>query len=324
MLDDAGQPIALHHAGFGTAEQKPDTSWPRVPDELLNAAVPLDKIKAKIAGDMKKIQDEGRIVLSRGCLDGRRPMFGRSDLLAAIEKLASGEHRVLWVKPPPDPAWKRPGKTFSVEVLKAVLPPPKNIFIEFTADQVKAGGREMVQLILKTLDPQSTLQLPTPEEGATTETAFFENHLFVAVRETIGSNFAHNLIWLVIDDLDVHNLTDAGGRRFLDVLYNRVADIPQLRIALIGLKVYLPSIPESVLLHSPIEAVELDAIGELFQNWLAERGARNQGIAHDVITFLSELATSFAGTDAPLEALARFTIDHLTKPLNRFLGPGTP
>jgi len=322
VLDEAGRPVALHHAALGDDKVKADGSWPSVPDEVLNVAVPFTAIAAKIGAKLKGIRDEGRFALPRGCLDGRRPMFGRDDLLTAIEEMRAGARRVLWVKPP-EPGWKRPGKTFSVDVLKVLLPAPNNVFVEFSADQVKAGGLEMAQVILKALAPNLTINLPLPEEGGTTETAYFQNHLLPVLRDTIKRDFAGNTVWLVIDDLDIHNLPDAGGRRFLDVLYTRVEDIPQLRIVLIGLKVALPSILPSTLRLSPIDlALKTDAptgtaipdFRRLFRDWLRLR-TRDLAIDDNVIVLLSELAISHGGAELSLEALARFAVDHLDRPL---------
>jgi hypothetical protein len=321
ILDDAGQPVALHHSALGDDKMRADGTRPRVPEDTVNVAVPLAAIAAKIGGDLNKIQDEGRFSLPGGCLDGKRPLFGRDDLLASIESLIRGTHRVLWVKPPETGTKKKPGKSYSFQVLKALLPPPGNIFIEFTADQVKAGGREMAEMILKRLAPTTTVGLPQPEEGGTTETAYFANHLVTVLRDMIKSGFADNTIWIVIDDLDIHNLTDAGGRRFLHVLYQRVEDIPQLRIVLIGLKAALPSIPTKILRLSTIERElsEPKAIRELFEKWLLVRGARERGIEQKVLTMVAEVAVSFAGDEAPLEGLARFATEYLDKPLTKLL-----
>lgn len=321
ILNDEGRPVALHHAALGDDKIRPDGTWPRVPQDVVNVAVPLAAIAAKMGDKLDAFQSEGRFAPPRGCLDGRRPLFGRADLLSAIETLVGGARRVLWVKPPETGAKKKPGKSFSTQVLKALLPPPGHIFVEFTADQVKASGRDMAELILKALAPAVPVTLPQPEEGGTTETAYFENHLVTVLRDTIKSEFAGRTIWLVIDDLDVHNLTDAGGRRFLDVLYKRVEDIPQLRIVLIGLKVALPSIPETTLRPSPIELDLNDPakVRKQFEDWLLVRGAAHVGIDPKVLKMLSEVAVSFAGEEAPLEGLARFATEFLDKPLNGLL-----
>lgn len=321
ILDGSGLPVALHQGAFGETKVRPDGTWPQVPQEAINVAIPLAAIASRIGKEpLDALQREGRFSFARGCLDGRHPVFGRANLLSAIESLADGKHRVLWVKPPEAGAKKKLGKTFSVEVLKALLPPPANVFVELTADQVKSGGRDMAKFILDKLAPPTPVNLPQPEDGGTTETAYFENHLVTVLRDTIASEFAANTIWLVIDDLDIHNLLDAGGRRFLDVLYKRVADIPQLRIVLVGLKVALPSIPAPILWPSPIEPElgDLAKIPKIFEDWLLLR-ARNGPIDLKVLTMLSRVAAGFAGDEAPLEGLARFAIQYLDKPLTDLL-----
>jgi hypothetical protein len=324
MLDENGYPVALHHARLGNDEIKRDGSWPVVPQEVLNVAVPLTAIAAKVGDNkLQLILKEGRAGLPRGCLDGGRPLFGRDNLLDTIEELQAGRGRVLWVKPP-EPGWRKPGKTFSVNVLKALLPAPANVFVEFSADQVKAGGREMAEFIMKTLGSRLNATLPAPEVGATTETAYFQDHLLPVLRDTIKRDFSSHTVWLVIDDLDIHNLPDAGGRRFLDVLYRRVEDIPQLRIVLIGLKVALPSVAVPTLRLSPIDLVPKDSARpgtepdflKLFQDWLRQR-TRDLSLPNNVITLLSEMAISHGGKEPSLQTLASFAIDHLDVPLKR-------
>jgi hypothetical protein len=85
--------------------------------------------------------------------------------------------------------------------------------------------------------------------------------------------------------------------------------------------VALPSIPTTTLRSSPIERELSDprAIRQRFEEWLLVRGARDRGIDVKVLTMLAEVATSFAGDEAPLEGLARFATDYLDKPLNDLL-----
>lgn len=301
LVDDIGVPSALHYAGDEAAG--------------LNIAIPLAAIRNAIPpAVMSRIADESILSLPRGSLQGGQPVFGRRELIHSIDAVANGDRRILWVKPP-EKSFKRPGKTFSIDILKDLRPPPHNLYIELTADRVRAGGVEMVELILDSLSPGLANGLPTAGDSGTTETAFFENQLIDALQQRIARHFPTSRIWLIIDDLDVHSLPDAGGRRFLDVLYRRVRDIEQLRIVLVGLKVALPGIPDEVLRPSPIDGAEMSDLAELVQQWLNLRGMRDKPIGPKGMRLLGEALVSLAGADAPLESLAKITRDHLANPL---------
>lgn len=317
LVDDQGRAIALHHAGYGELRKNAAGQWPRIPEEVVNAAIPIAAIKRAISeASLAKIEERTTLSLPNGTLDGLRPLFGRRDLLLAIDAVAKGERRILWIKPPEAP-FRRPGKTFSVEVMKALLPPPRNIYVELTADEVKAGGLQMAELIMERLLPGSSMGLSKPTDSGTTETAYFTG-VVTHMQNMLASNFPDSLIWLVIDDLDVHTLADAGGRRFLDVLYNEVGKISELRIVLVGLRAALGGIPDPVLRPSPIEWTEFSDLGRVFQNWLNIRGARDRPLDTRVMRLLGDIVASCAGSESPLEALSTFTTSHLNAPLAKF------
>lgn len=323
LLDSRARPVALHYLGLGRdpfAQHPPPPAAPlpppEVPEEVVNVAIPLAAIAHKLADSQKDIERiEGPVLVRRSLADGR-PVFGRTALLEELGSLARGDKQVLWVKPPaPEGGFKRPGKTFTVEILQSMFPMPDNLYVKFDADKIPTGEKAMAAVILRQLSDRAASELPEP---MTTENAY-DQILVSKVREIIADRWPRKKIWLVIDDLDVHDLTDAGGRRFLDALYKRVGEIPQLRIVLIGLRVSLDSIPESTLLESDITRSELEDVGRLFREWLLERGARDMPIDDRVTTLIAAVLASFAGNDAPMETLGQFTTAHFGPALRRYL-----
>lgn len=318
VLNTDGEPVALHYLGLGP---NPFTTkpQPRAPDEVVNVAVPLAAIHAHLARNggaaLSAVNELDRRLLVRGCLEGGHPVFGRDRLLETLPEMERGIKQVLWVRPPTS-SFERPGKSFTVQILEALMPAPDNIYVKISADQVEPGAKAMAALILRALSATAAAELPEP---ATSESAY-EQVLVEHLREVIADRWPKRRIWLVIDDLDVHDLTDAGGRQFLNTLYSRVGDIPQLRIVLVGLKVNLDSIPRPALVEDAISDMELSDMSGLFKAWLQLRGGAQQPLPEGVVTLVAAALASYAGSKAPLETLSDFTVKHLSAPLKAYFG----
>ena len=313
LLDSQGRPVALHYLGLGRDPWAPGPS-PQVPGDVVNVAIPLAAIAGKLADKLTDIERIEGPVLDRRSLRDGRPVFGRTKLIDALGALARGDQRVLWVQPP-EGDFKRPGKSFTVEILQSVFPSPSNLYVKFDADKIKSGEKAMAALILRQLSERAADELPDP---MTTENAY-DQILVTKVREIIADRWPNSTIWLIIDDLDVHDLTDAGGRRFLNALYARVGDIPQLRIVLIGLQVSLYSIPKATLLKTDIARSDLENVAPLFLDWLLERGTRNMPIDKRVMELIANTLKSFAGSEVPMETLGKFTAAHFGPALKTYL-----
>lgn len=314
VLDREGRPLALHYLGLGrSAFETP--SPPIVPDEVVNVAVPLAPVAAALAPHGTAIEELQSLSLPKGCVGNGKPLFGRDQLATDLSRLLEGQARVLWVRPPADRNVRKPGKTFTTEVLEALLPPAGHLYVRITADQVRPGAREMAAMILGGLSARAADELPEPES---TESAY-DLTLIARMREIIQDRWPNALIWIVIDDLDVHDLTDSAGRGFLDKLYERIATIPQLRIVLIGLKTRLDAIPREQLIVHNIDALGPGELAEQFRQWLAVRGFRDRPLGDGAERLLANALASFAGSDAPLEALSGFVTAHFAPHIDPYM-----
>jgi hypothetical protein len=318
VLDSAGRPTALHYLGLGP-DPWSTTPPPTAPNEVVNVAIPLGAIFNDLASGngeaIAKVREVEGSVLVRGCLDGVRPVFGRRELLKAIPELKSGARQVLWVQPPAG-SYLKPGKSFTLEILGAFFRATEDVFIKIGADRVLPGAKAMAAMILGELSASAAAALPDP---ATTESAY-EETLVSRIRETISNRWPNRRIWLVIDDLDVHELTDDGGRAFLSTLYHQVRTIPQLRIVLLGLRVNLDTIPTETRVVDAISDGDLADPAGLFAQWLQLRGAAARPIPPEVVEVVSAALASHAGAEAPLPAMSDFTVRHLAGPLRKYFG----
>jgi len=310
MVDARGVPVGLHSAGYDTEKGGIAGS------NKINCAVPLDAIAAKLGkANLESFARTRRLVAPLGCIGGGRPMFGREDLLGDLQELADGDKRILWIRSPAA-AFRRPGKSFSVEVMKALL--PANIYVELSADMVQAEPRAMAALILDTIAPGRSAPLPQPGEAATAHAAYVRD-LVSQLFQLITDGTAGRQVWFILDDLDTIFLPDTGGRLFLDELYRRVEECESLRVVLIGLNTALTNMPPAALrVHDIDTGVD---IGALFGRWLELHGERDKPIAPEVKTLLGAIMRSCAGGEAPMERLAEFHRLHLAKALGEFFAP---
>ena len=318
VLDGQGKPVGLHYLGLGKdalESLQAGLPPPSVPDEVVNVAVPLDMIRQSLLADqLAEIARLDRIAPTLGCIGQGKPVFGRDGLYAGLKPLYDGSKRVLWIQPPDPAPFAKIGKSYTHEILKALFPAPENIFVEITADQVKPGAEAMARSILGALSQGAANELRAPE----TSEAAFEKALVNQIRDILADRWPRERIWLVIDDLDVHDLTDQGGRSFLNQLYENVATIPQLRIVLIGLRIKLGSIREDDLVRSPIDTSDVGDIAALFETWIRRRGSRGKPLDPGVEAMFAKSMASIAGSASPLEMLGPYVTQHWAKALAEY------
>jgi len=315
VIDVEGRPVGLHYLGLGL-EARAGQANPRVPDEVVNVAIPLTQIAAHLGRDnLAALQTPPPMVPHLGCLQGGHPLFGRQRLLEELPKLATGEKQILWVQPPPQEVkFVKPGKSFTTDILKTLFPEKNNLFLSLSADSVPVDDRQFASILIEALSGAPPATLP---ESATTDAAF-DSDLATAVATANSAGGQKHLVWLVIDELDKVDIPHSGGARFLDRLYSRVADISRLRIVLIGMH-NRRQIPDKPLVHDIILENDVSQIKAMFAKWLDMRTAGGQPIDPNVTNLLGELAESFAGRTAPLATISEFVVTHLLPPLSRYV-----
>ncbi|MBY3235282.1 trypsin-like peptidase domain-containing protein [Rhizobium laguerreae] len=319
LLDSNGQPVALHHAGYDTNGQGSDTIPNVGGDMAINGAIPLATIYTALSEDEKeKVKAPGKMFLVNGSLVDRRPVFGRQNLIDKVDAVAKGDLKRFLQIMVLDGLPAKPGKTFTVDILRTLLPPPKDVFVVLTPDKIKESGVETAELILKEAVPG----IETAFEGAsnTTEAAFFADNLIEEFSAQLKARLPGKRLWLVIDELDVKHIPDTSGRTFLDILYSKLSEIPELRIVLIGLKSVLASVPTAQLELCPLGPDEFRDLANIVERWLDQKGLGNKGIHPQVGMLLAKFMTSAAGGTPTLEELSNFVRRHLDGPLDDFLG----
>lgn len=326
VLNAFGQPIGLHylglaHSGWTEAEAR-SYSGLRVPDEAVNCAISLKSIAQDLQrkGALADIGASRGLAPYRGCLDGVRPVFGRKGFFQLLPELYSGQKPIMRVHVEPSvSAVLKPGKSFTIEMIKALFRPPEHCHIVFRAGEVQVDALGQTRATLLALTPEAAETLP--QTPATTSSAFVAqlvNHLGAVIRDRLGNK----TVWLMIDDLDRHDLSDASGREFLATLYNQIATTSNLRIVLIGLpeSVDIGGLDPGKVVMTSIGHSDLEDRRALFSEWLNERGARDTGLDDAAAELLSRTVEAYAGQTAPLRRMSAFASKFMLGALNEVFG----
>jgi hypothetical protein len=307
------KPKALHQGCVKLAAAAPGGR-----QRVLNQAIPLAKITPKVRDFTKRFDGVAPIarLSSAGdpALNGA-PVFGRVEFQRYAAEAISGAARIIVVRPHPSAGGVRlVGRTFSEQILRSMLPSERHQIIAFAASDIPSDARALAQRILDAVETPGVARtpLPTRKDAGTTDTAWIADQL---LRATFGPRLEAaargRLIWIVVDDLDRVDLPDAGGRRFLDALYQGVAAVPSLRIVLIGLMNDLPSIDPALLrIDRLTSAPGVDEV----RAWLRHRFGPGRAVDDDIVDGLAKIALS-VGSDGvdQTAALANAVQRHLDR-----------
>jgi len=324
MLNSSGLPIGLHYMGLGVDVFNPGDKVVNIPRTVVNVAIPLSEIAKDLAQKnvLDSIVEIKTIAPNRGCLDGRRPVFGREKFFVDLGELFKGEKPIMMVSVTSsndNEPISQPGKSFSAEMVASIFPQPGNIHIVFEAGELKADGRKMAALMLEAFAPDLVADLP--DDPDTTTPAFIKR-IVDFVGRSLRQRAGNQIVWLILDDLDKHEVSDASGRQFLNSLYASIHRHNNLRIILIGLdEDNAPGgIERSKLISSRITDADISDRRKLFVNWLNQRGGRDIGIDEIGQKLLTRTVASYAGEEAPLAQMAKFVTDHMSEVTNDIFG----
>lgn len=287
----------------------------------INQAIPLAKIAPalqQLAGRLDGVVPISRLAIAGDASLAGKPVLGRRQLQDFIAEAIVGDARFIIVRPQAQPgsSTAKIGKSFSWHILRSMLPGDRHMFVNLSAREIPSDARTLAQLILDRVEDRSRPrpELPHPRDADTTPSAYITDRLlgeaFVPrLAAAAGATAEKRLIWLVIDDLDVCDLPDAGGRAFLDALYLGVARMPALRIMLIGLTRDLPSIaPELARIERLTSAPGLRDVGP----WLERRFGAGRVVEPDIVTGIARIAVSLtSGSETPGPALAEAIVRHV-------------
>lgn len=240
-LDFGSNAVALHQAGYAFKAGQNSEGAP-IQIATINAAIPLAMI-TKMAGSVIKARIESA---PRTVRMGPKatPILGRQRFQNLIEDARRGDIRIVAVQTSFDENTRRPrpriGKSFSAcVIMKTLLKAPENIIFTVASGRLTSDAREAARLIVETIQPHGPA-LPDLS-GQTSLDADAIGTLVTPVINTMYAAAGSGVLWLVIDDLDLHPvLNESTTSTFLNALYKASVSQSKVRIVLIGPTGVLP------------------------------------------------------------------------------------
>lgn len=227
LVDVNFKPVALHQCGMRSGEEE------------VNGAIPIAHIAARSGAVLHDVLGLDPVWRT---LSDHEPILGRRDFQNAVQScIPHGQKQIIAVTGLKVLA--ESGRSISLEILHAMLrDSAQYTIITFQSLELGNDARAFAEKLLRRAGAYDDASEPLPEmsESDTSMDAWVKNILFPEfARRLTAGKVAHQL-WLVIEDLDINPLAPGSLQHFLEQVYRDIANMPMLRIVLLGSKVVVP------------------------------------------------------------------------------------
>jgi hypothetical protein len=245
--------VGLHQAGMpdgflagGTRASAKPRDAAAAPEPIKqNRAIPMGRILTEwqLKDAPQRSTTIARLLTAETANVREHPVFGRARLQAWIARSAEDggkgaiPDRFLAVAGP-----KGSGKSFTIDVLRAMLPPGEHSILECRASAFNTIASAMefaTRFLIKPIKPLNgdAPSLPQLDSANTSDNAWLTYQFIGDLLNMMDALRKGRMIWLVLDELSDVVLPDQGEvRKLLDLLYARADGAPWLRILLLGLE----------------------------------------------------------------------------------------
>lgn len=242
-LDDEFRIVGIHLAAW-------IKNTPNIGGEKVNFGVPVEKLFAHAGKKPAALMPHPATAGLRRLRDNTHPVVGRWNfqLLVWNELLEGARRRIVIV---PDDGSPGRGKSFLGHILRSMLPPPMHHVAVVSAEALaKAGLQDGYRLLLARLGagerevdgPQLAGAMPFLR---TTPAARPRDSLVPDFIGRVGDVRGERTVWIIIDELDRHEIENLELREFLYLLYQQVLSVSWLRFMLIGFKGDMPALGQA-------------------------------------------------------------------------------
>ncbi len=318
ILDQDGTPLGLHY-GACIAGRAPQAQHER--HQVLNLGIGLRQIAKRLEAEGKLEQVEMPSILrpAKALIGKDRPVFGRADLFRALTELwTSPSKRILRVDLAGEAdSLRRKGKSFSGEIVRSLFTGPEHHHIIFRAGDIKVDAAQVAENALNSFAADwAGSTAPRPD----TTTPAYVRRLVAEFGRAVSERLSDKAVWVVLDDLDKHDLSDGSGREFLATLYDQVGSVENLRIVLIGLPfgLAISGIAPETEIVTCLDPDDFDDLEAQFIAWMKEHGAGRQRISDDGFRLMSQLVSGMTRDQGGLEPLSDFVAEYVVPALRRF------
>ncbi|MBP9803949.1 MAG: trypsin-like peptidase domain-containing protein [Candidatus Accumulibacter sp.] len=221
------------------------------------------------------------------------PVLNRVDFQHALqEMLPQGAAQVLLVR-----GSRYSGRSFSLKIAQQLLGPLGHTIVTLSAISLNDASPELFVAEIQSMLGLPEVPLPVGAD-LSTRTSLAQRHLLTAflgdLRKICQSDSEKDrLLWIFIDGLD-QAVLQKETYELLAALAQRVAEVPALRLALIGYEQELPSDVDATLASETIAPVTVRDV-EKFIRHVCERAAR--AMPDDQRKALAEAVIATAPTD---------------------------
>jgi len=216
VLDQLGQPVALHQSGRVLAGTK------------INGAIPTACIAARgiDVGVIKGLTLRHQITGP----DGPVPVFGRTVFQEWVADALVGNATAITVQ-----GETGSGRSFSTAILHSMLQQTSNFIASMSAMTLPSNAEHFAAELLKMLDAKESVlsALPTAESSNTTTAAWLRDELAPFLRSALEEAAGPRIMWLVIDDLSATFPRSDSFELLVDLL-RALPTCRWLRVILLG------------------------------------------------------------------------------------------
>jgi hypothetical protein len=168
------------------------------------------------------------------------------------------------------------GKTFRLAVLSTMLPDAGHLKVLLPADQIsKMPAARLAEVICQTAGAPVPTLVPLADYNSTVTTWLKDE----VVRKTIAALDAvrqGRLVWLLLTELNKHEIQGDQASPFLFLLYEQVATIDWLRIVLDGMRGDVPATIRDASERHRVTAVGLDEITTFLRRAVADLDVQSE------------------------------------------------
>ncbi|PWE77158.1 hypothetical protein XF30_10580 [Bradyrhizobium sp. SUTN9-2] len=231
------KPAALHQFVYEVQQKTQGTMKPYA----TNVAIPLTKILQKAQGAIRSRM--GSLSAPRCTLTSGKALIGRYSLQEAIASAQTpGGPKILVVQihyGTDRQPLRQIGKSFSYEILDDALAPALHRLIPINASDIPDNAYSTAQLLLDKVTDKLSSKLTSPGQmaGAGESTEINDTIAVLArdVANLMEAGATRQTLWIAVNEMDKHPLSDTSTRVFFEKLYPEIAARQKLRLVLIGM-----------------------------------------------------------------------------------------
>ena len=252
ILGDDKTPVALHDAGFKSTSTG---------DERRNRGIPLrfvlDDAKSFVTEELRQVRQKTGWHPVR-----RTPILGRNLLQDHIFAALTGKAKIITVLTRrADDLTRVPriGRSYTLDILESCVPEADNHIIALQASKIDPDAFLTAGRIVEAIMPDKIAELPNPSDETTVD-ADINGPLVNATITALKAAAGNKRIWLLIDDLDRHEIgTQWPSSNYLIALYRRMANEPRMRVVLTGLPKRLVGLSDASMSELTLEETLIEA-----------------------------------------------------------------